>query len=481
MGTTETKTEGQRLNDELVFKTKNGWEGVNEAELRDVEAFAARYKAFLNAGKTERELSALLLERLRAAGFADIKEVLARGRKLEAGDKVFQDIHGKALNFAVLGTRPVRDGLSILGAHLDSPRIDLKANPLYENAEFAFFDTHYYGGIKKYQWLTIPLALHGVVFDAAGTKRAIRVGEAEDDPVFVITDLLPHLAQEQQNKKLSEFITGEELDVLAGSAPFTDDKAENKVKLNALRIMRELFGITEADFASAEISAVPAYKARDVGFDRSMIGAYGHDDRCCAFASIEAALQFERAVPERTVVCTLTDKEETGSAGNTGADTRSFEDFTAYLCAASAAGYSGIDTRLALNNSRMLSSDVNAAFDPSYESVYDKKNCSYFGKGIAISKYTGRGGKFGASDANAEYVRQVIGIFDQAAVRWQYGALGKVDRGGGGTIALHYARLGVNVLDCGIPVLSMHSPFEVISKIDLWTAYRAYLAFLKAA
>lgn len=477
----EEKTEGQMLGEKLGFKIKNAWETASNADLEAVEAFAGRYKFFLNTGKTERELTAQTIERLRKAGFIDIQDALASNDKLVPGTKVYQNIHGKALNFAVLGKKPLSEGAAIVGAHLDSPRIDLKTNPIYEDTDFVLFDTHYYGGIKKWQWPTVPLALHGVIFGKDGEKQTICVGEDEEDPVFVITDLLPHLSQDFDNKKISEYITGEELDILAGSAPFKDEKATDKVKLNLLRILNEKYGITEAGFASAEIEAVPAQRARDVGFDRSMIGAYGHDDKCCAFASIEAVLTIAgiNAAPEKTVVCVLTDKEEIGSMGNTGAEARSFEDFMAYLIAKTTDPYHDLALRRALGNSAMLSSDANAAFDPNFASVFDKKTCSYLGKGIAISKYTGSRGKYGGSDANAEFLHKTLAIFDQNGVQWQYGNLGKVDKGGGGTIALHFARLGIEVLDCGIPVLSMHSPFEVISKIDLWITYKASLAFLQ--
>ncbi|MDR0637611.1 MAG: aminopeptidase [Spirochaetaceae bacterium] len=484
---TEEKTEGEKLGEKLGFKIKNTWETAEDADLEAAEAFARRYKAFLNAGKTERELTEQTAARLREAGFADIEDALRAPEALGPGAKVYQNIHGKALNFAVLGKRPLAEGAVIVGAHLDSPRIDLKTNPVYEDTEFALFDTHYYGGIKKWQWLTVPLALHGVIFGKDGEKKTIRVGEDEDDPVFVITDLLPHLSRDYDDKKITEYITGEELDILAGSRPYKDEKAADKVKLNLLRILNEKYGITEADFAGAEIEAVPAQKARDVGFDRSMIGAYGHDDKCCAFASIEAVLDIARRAeaPQKAVVCALTDKEEIGSMGNTGAEARNFEDFIAFLLAKNGAkavggGFSGdIELRRALGNSAMLSSDVNAAFDPNFAPVFDKKTCSYLGKGIAISKYTGSRGKYGGSDANAEFLHKVLAILDKNGVRWQFGNLGKVDKGGGGTIALHFARLGIEVLDCGIPVLSMHSPFEVISKIDLWTTYQGYLAFLQ--
>ncbi|MDR2807901.1 MAG: aminopeptidase, partial [Spirochaetaceae bacterium] len=337
----EEKTEGQMLGEKLGFKIKNAWETISDTDLKAVEDFARIYKVFLNGGKTERELTAQTIERLRKAGFIDIQDALASKDKLAPGTKVYQNIHGKALNFAVLGEKPLSEGAAIVGAHLDSPRIDLKTNPIYEDADFVLFDTHYYGGIKKWQWPTVPLALHGVIFGKDGAKQTICVGEDEDDPVFVITDLLPHLSQDWDNKKMSEYITGEELDILAGSVPFKDEKATDKVKLNLLRILNEKYGITEADFASAEIEAVPAQRARDVGFDRSMIGAYGHDDKCCAFAAIEAVLAIAdmKVAPEKTIVCVLTDKEEIGSMGNTGAEARNFEDFIAYLIAKSAGSY----------------------------------------------------------------------------------------------------------------------------------------------
>ncbi|MDR0877683.1 MAG: aminopeptidase, partial [Treponema sp.] len=410
--------------------------------------------------------------------------------KLTPGTRVYQTIRGKSLAAAIIGELPLSDGINIVGAHVDSPRIDLKTNPLYEDAEFAMFDTHYYGGIKNYQWTTIPLAMHGVFIGKDGKRRDICIGEDEGDPVFTITDLLPHLAREQMQKKASEFIDGEALDVLAGSRPYKDKKAKDRVKLNLLSLFFEKYGVTEEDFAGAEIELVPAGRARDVGLDRSMIGAYGHDDRCCAYAAFSALLEIAAgktsgksnpAEKRKTVVCLLTDKEEIGSVGNTGAASRLFENFISYLCVKTFDSYSEIDLRLALSKSSMLSADVNAAFDPNFESVYDKKTSSYFGKGIVLTKATGRGGKFGGSEANAEFCQKVQALLKKNKVQWQFGDLGKVDKGGGGTIALDVANLGVEVLDCGIPVLSMHSPFEVISKIDLYTTYKGYIAFFRDA
>jgi aspartyl aminopeptidase len=484
--TEETKSEGQLLSEKLCFDIKNCWDTAAAADIKEAEQFAKNYKVFLNRGKTEREFVAAALDLLRKKGFIDIETILDKNSKkdrLKPGAGVYQNIRGKSLVFAVIGKVSAAGGVNILGAHVDSPRIDLKTNPLYENTGFALFDTHYYGGIKHYQWTTIPLALHGVVIGKDGKRRDVCIGEDEGDPVFTITDLLPHLAREQMQKKASEFIDGEELDALAGSRPYQDGKAKDRVKLNLLNILYEKYGIVEEDFAGAEFELVPAHKARDLGLDRSMIGAYGHDDRCCAYAALHAVLDLvsEKEPLEKTAVCVLTDKEEVGSMGNTGAQSRVFENFIAYLCLKTEVSYSEIALRRALDGSSMLSADVNAAYDPNFDSVYDKKTASYFGKGLVLSKYTGRGGKFGGSEASAEFCQKVQGILNRNKIRWQYGNLGKVDQGGGGTIAQHVANLGVDVLDCGVPVLSMHSPFEVISKIDLYVTYKGYGAFLRDA
>jgi aspartyl aminopeptidase len=475
----EQKTEGQRLAEKLTFEIKSCWETIGENDKDAIAEFAEQYKKFIDKGKTEREFNAECLSILKEEGFIDIETALSQGKKLKAGDKVYQNNRGKSLVFAAVGRAAVKEGVNIVGAHIDSPRIDLKTNPFYEDGGFAIFDTHYYGGIKHYQWTTIPLAMHGVMFNKKGEKQTVCIGEEESDPVFVITDLLPHLAQDQMQKKANEFVRGEELDVLAGSEPFKDEKVKDKVKLTILNLLNQKYGVTEETFASAEIEFVPAHKARDVGLDRSLIGAYGHDDRCCAYAAFRAALERSEGTPEKTAVCLLTDKEEIGSMGNTGAQSRFFENFIAYLCSQTVENYSDIDLRLALNRSAMLSADVNAAYDPNFSDVFDKKTASYCGKGLALSKYTGVRGKVGGSDANAEFLQKTQAVLDKHNVRWQFGNLGKVDKGGGGTIAQYAANLGVDALDCGIPVLSMHSPFEVISKIDLWTAYRGYVAFLK--
>jgi len=373
----------------------------------------------------------------------------------------------------VVGKRPFTDGINMLGAHIDSPRIDMKQNPLYEDSDLGYLDTHYYGGIKKYQWTALPLAMHGVFIDENGKEITVCIGEDEGDPVFTITDLLPHIAQDQMQKKASEVIEGEDLDILVGSRPYNDEKVKEKVKLQLLSILNKKYGITERSFASAEIEFVPAFKSADVGLDRSMIGAYGHDDRCCAYPALRAIMEIAAgSTPAKTVLCYLSDKEETGSYGNTGAHSHALENFTAFLSGEA-------DHRLTFTNSAMLSADVNSAYDHAYASYYEKRNSAFVGKGIALTKYTGARGKSGASDANAAFCARVQAVMDANKVAWQFGEIGKVDKGGGGTIALHMAKYGMEVLDCGIAVLSMHSPFEIISKVDLYVTYQGYLAFLR--
>ncbi|MCL2213998.1 MAG: aminopeptidase [Treponema sp.] len=472
------KNKKEKLSDRLFYKLKNCWEGIDKKTEKEVEDFALSYKQFLDKGKTERECVDAICELLDKDGFVNVETL--KDKKPDSGMKIYQNIKGKSVLAAVIGKKSAVGGFNILGAHIDSPRLDLKQNPLYEDNDLALFDTHYYGGIKKYQWTTIPLSMHGVFVKEDGKRIPVRIGEDPGDPVFTVTDLLIHLAKEQMEKKASVVVEGEDLDILAGSRPYNDTKNEEKekVKLALLDLLNKKYGITEKDFASAEIEFVPAFKASDVGLDRSMIGAYGHDDRSCAFPSLRAltTMAREKNVPDKTLVCYLSDKEEIGSAGNTGARSYNFEKFLAYLC-----GGSDADFRKCLLNSAMLSADVDAAYDPSYAGVFDKKNGSFIGKGLSLSKYTGTGGKYGASDANAEFCAKIQSILDRNNVQWQFGELGKVDKGGGGTIALYAAQLGIEVLDCGVPVLSMHSPFEVISKIDLYTTYRGYVAFLREA
>jgi len=470
------KNKKEKLSDKLLYKVKNCWDGIDKKTEKEVEELASLYKQFLDKGKTERECVDITCELLNKNGFVNIDTL--KGKKPDTGMKVYQNIKGKSVIAAVIGKKSAAEGFNILGAHIDSPRLDLKQNPLYEDSDLALFDTHYYGGIKKYQWTTIPLSMHGVFIDDNGKKFNICIGEDPGDPVFTVTEILIHLAKEQMEKKASAAVEGEDLDILAGSRPYDDKDEKERVKLALLDILNKKYGITEKDFACAEIEFVPAFKASDIGLDRSMIGAYGHDDRCCAFPALRALLDIsrEKSAPDKTLVCYFSDKEEIGSAGNTGARANNFEYFLAYLC-----GGADADIRKCFMNSSMLSADVDGAFDPSYANVFDKKNNAFLGKGIALTKYTGSGGKYGASDANAEFCAKVQAILNKNNVQWQYGEIGKVDKGGGGTIALYAAQLGMEVLDCGVPVLSMHSPFEVISKIDLYTTYRAYIAFLRDA
>ncbi|HPV02085.1 MAG TPA: aminopeptidase [Clostridiales bacterium] len=473
----EKKTEGQKLEERLSYKRQNVWERVDEEYIKKAFDFCEEYKSFLNASKTEREFAANTEKLAIAAGFRKLEDLAASNTRLKPGDKVCFINRKKSAVLAVIGKRPVSEGVNIIGAHIDAPRLDLKQNPLYEDTEMAFFKTHYYGGIKKYQWLTIPLAIHGVVVKGDGTPVEIVIGENEDDPVFSITDLLPHLAREQMQKKMSEAVSGEGLNVLLGSLPFRDDKVKEKVKLTILDILNKRYGIVEEDFQSAELEMVPAQKFRDVGFDKSMVGGYGQDDRVCAYPALRALLDID--TPDRTAVCLLTDKEEIGSMGNTGAQSNMLQDFLANIIALTEDNYSDLKLRSCLSKSRMLSADVNAAVDPNYDSVYEKRNATYLGHGIVLQKYGGSRGKYDSSDASAEFVGEIRKLFNDNGIMWQTGELGKVDEGGGGTIAQYAANLGIDVIDCGIAVLSMHSPFEITSKIDIYMSYNAYKVFLK--
>ncbi len=471
----EMKTEGEKLQEKLFFKQKTIWETATETEIKMSFDFSEEYKAFLDSSKTEREFITNAKKLADSVGFVPLDDLMKKNARVTPGTKVYYINRNKSAVFAVIGKSPLEDGVNILGSHVDSPRIDLKQNPLYEDTGLAFFKTHYYGGIKKYQWLTIPLAIHGIVIKGDGTPVEIVIGEEEDDPVFNITDLLPHLAKEQMQKKMSEAVTGEGLNLLLGSIPYKDEKVKEKVKLNILNMLNKRYGIVEEDFQSAELEIVPAQKSRDVGFDKSMVGGYGQDDRVCAYPALKAVIDIE--VPERTAVCLLTDKEEIGSMGNTGAQSNLLPDFIANLIALSTDNYSDLKVRSCLSKSKMLSADVNAAVDPNYESVYEKRNATYLGRGIVLQKYTGSRGKYDSSDASAEFIGEVRKLFNDNKVIWQTGELGKVDEGGGGTIAQYAANLGIDVLDCGIPVLSMHSPFEITSKVDIYSTYNAYKVF----
>ena len=420
------------------------------------------------------------MEKAEKAGFVNLEKVIAEHTALKAGDRVYANNMGKGMALFVIGKESMEKGMNILGAHIDSPRLDLKQDPLYEDTDFAMLDTHYYGGIKKYQWVTLPLALHGVIAKKDGTVVKVNVGDKPGDPVFGVSDLLIHLSGEQLEKKAAKVIEGENLDLLIGSIPMQteDEKVKEKVKANIMNLLSKEYGIEEEDFLSAEIEVVPAGEAKDYGFDRSMIMGYGHDDRVCAYPSFEAMLVSEN--PEITSVCLLVDKEEIGSVGASGMQSRFFENTVAEVMAA-AGSYSELALRRALANSKVLSSDVSAAFDPNFPSVMTKRNTAYFGKGLVFNKYTGSRGKGGSNDANAEYIGKLRNIMDTNEVSFQTAELGKVDQGGGGTIAYILANYGMNVIDSGVPVLNMHAPWEIISKVDLYEAYRGYIAFLKEA
>ena len=466
------KTEGEKLKEELFHNKKNGWEVATEEEKQNIFKFCDEYMYFLDKAKTEREAVEFSTDILVKNGFRNIEEV----NSLNPGDKVYYINRDKNVFVAVIGKQDLEKGINIVGAHIDSPRLDLKPNPLYEDTGFAYLKTHYYGGIKKYQWTTIPLAIHGVIVKANGEKVKINIGEDESEPIFTITDLLPHLAQEQMEKKLKSGIEGEALNLLIGSIPYDDSKVTEKVKLNILNILNQKYGIKEVDFLSSEIELVPAFKARSLGFDSSMIASYGQDDRICAYTSLRAILDVE--VPEKTAVCILADKEEIGSVGNTGMESNVFDTFVAEILNKTNQNKVNLLDKV-FCNSKMLSADVDAGLDPIYASVSEKNNASMLGKGIGMCKYTGARGKSGASDANAEYVAEVRKMLEENGILYQISELGKVDVGGGGTIAYIFANKGIDVIDCGVPVLSMHAPYEVTSKYDVYSAYKTYKAFMK--
>lgn len=457
------------------MERKTAWEKYSQEEKQNVFDFAEGYRKFLSKGKTERECVKLAVEDAKAHGYVDIEEVLRDGRKINPGDKIYGVCMNKMLAMFHIGQEPLEKGMNILGAHIDSPRIDLKQNPIYEDTKLAMLDTHYYGGVKKYQWVALPLALHGVVAKKDGTVTEIHIGEEASDPVLGISDLLIHLSGDQMQKKASVVVEGEDLNVLVGSIPLKDEEKE-PVKKQILSLLKEKYGMEEDDFISAELEIVPAGEARDYGFDRSMIMGYGHDDRVCAYPSYQAMFAVEN--PVRTSVALLVDKEEIGSVGATGMHSQYFENLVAEILYASGEE-SSIKLRRALMNSRMLSSDVSAAFDPNYPSVMEKNNCAYLGLGLTFNKYTGSRGKSGSNDANAEYMARIRRIMDDANVSWQTAELGKVDQGGGGTIAYIMANYGMEVIDSGVAVLNMHAPWEIISKADLYEAYRGYVAFLE--
>ncbi|MBO4877068.1 MAG: aminopeptidase [Ruminococcus sp.] len=463
----EKKTAAQKLKEKLFLDRQNGYYTMTDEDIKASSEFAELYKDFLDKSKTEREAVSYAVALLKKKGFKEFR----KGKKLKAGDKIYKINRGKAVLISVIGSAPIAEGVRLCAAHIDSPRLDMKQNPLYEDNEMALLKTHYYGGIKKYQWTTIPLSLHGVVIKADGTSVTVNIGEDDKDPVFCVSDLLPHLAAEQMSRPASKLIRGEDLNIIVGSRPFSKDKESESVKLNIMNILFEKYGITEADLVSAELEAVPAFKARDIGFDRSLIGGYGHDDRCCSFPALMAAVDSSK--PVHTSVTVLTDKEETGSDGNTGLRSSYLRYFIEDI--AEALGEQGRDV---LSASECLSADVNAAFDPSFPEVNERRNCAYVNKGVCITKYTGARGKSGTSDASAEFTGRIRRLMDSKGVLWQTGELGKVDEGGGGTVAAYIANLDVDTIDMGVPVISMHAPFEIISKIDLYSAYKAFAAFI---
>lgn len=460
------------------MERRNAWKIYTADQLKELDQINSRYKVCLDEGKTERECVRLTVKEIEKKGYRDLKDIKGN---LKAGDKVYAVCMGKSIAMFQIGKEPLENGMNILGAHIDSPRIDVKQNPLYENEDLAYLDTHYYGGIKKYQWVTLPLALHGVIVKTDGTVQKVNIGEKEDDPVFVVTDLLIHLAGKQMEKKASAVIEGEKLDLLIGSRPLEkeeglDEDEKDAVKANVMKILTDYYNMEEEDFLSAELEIVPAGKARDCGLDRSMILAYGQDDRVCAFTSLFAMLDVEDI--ERTSCCILVDKEEIGSVGATGMHSRFFENVVAELVALTE-GESDLKVRRALQNSKMLSSDVSAAYDPMYAEAFEKRSAAFFGRGLVFNKFTGARGKSGSNDANAEYLAEVRRAMNAEDVSYQFAELGKVDLGGGGTIAYIMANYGMEVIDSGVAVLSMHAPWEVTSKADVYEAYRGYKSFLR--
>ncbi len=463
----------KELYNKLAYKTRNVYTVLTPEEKKEMLDMCDDYRAFLDNGKTERECVREAVKMAEENGFVPFKEK----DSLKPGDKVYMINRKKNVLLAVIGTNDITDGINIVGAHIDSPRLDLKQNPLYQSKEMALLKTHYYGGIKKYQWTAIPLAIHGVAYTKDGEQVEICIGEKESDPVFCITDLLPHLSQEQMSKKLSEAIEGEALNVLIGGMGVNDSDIDYSVKFNILNILNITYGITEEAFLSAELEIVPCFKAKNVGVDNSFVGAYGQDDRVCAYTALRSI--FEIKNPERTAVCLLVDKEEIGSTGNTGMLSRFFDMAVAEIIEKVKGSCGMVDFNKTIRNSACMSSDVSAAVDPNYENAFERMNASYAGRGMALMKYTGSRGKSGASDASSEFVHEIMSIMNKNNIVWQTCELGKVDHGGGGTIAMYVANLNMDVIDCGVPVLSMHSPFEVTAKGDIYMAYKAYVAFYK--
>ncbi|MCM1157753.1 MAG: aminopeptidase [Bacteroidales bacterium] len=459
------------------MENKNAWNSYGKKELKEVEKLSREYRKFLDHGKTERECVKYIVKMAKEAGYEDLEDIRKSDRQLKTGDKIFAVNMKKAVALFQIGTAPLVDGLNILGAHIDSPRMDIKQNPLYEDTDLAYLDTHYYGGIKKYQWVTLPLAIHGVVVKKDGEVIDMVIGEDDKDPVFGVTDLLIHLAGEQMEKKANKVVEGEQLDILVGSRPL-DGEEKEPVKKMILSVLKKKYGMEEEDFLSAELEIVPAGKARDAGLDSSMVMGYGQDDRVCAYTSVEAMLQMKKV--ERTACCLLVDKEEIGSVGATGMQSRFFENVVAEIMNV-AGEYTELNLKKCLAASYMLSSDVSAAYDPNFANVFEKRNAAYLGRGMVFNKFTGSRGKSGSNDANAEYIGKLRKIMDDNRVAFQTAELGKVDIGGGGTIAYILSLYGMNVIDSGVAVLNMHAPWEITSKADIYEAMKAYKAFLKDA
>ncbi len=464
------KTQAELLKEKLFATHKNVYEVCDEREILKAYEYCGDYMKFLNDAKTERECVTEAVKKLDTAGFVPFEY----GKKYATGDKFYLNNRGKALYAVVMGKKSLEEGLSVAAGHIDSPRIDLKQNPLYEEGGMAFFKTHYYGGIKKFQWVTIPLALHGVIVKEDGTVINVCIGEDESDPVFYITDVLPHLGKDQAAKTVANVFTGENLNILVGSRPYDDDKISEKIKLNILALLNEKYDVTEADLLSSELCLVPSARARDIGFDRSLIGAYGHDDRVCSYPILTAILDMAQNTPEYTSVTILADKEEIGSEGNTGMQSFAFENMLVEM-----AVNAGVNPRRMFANSKCLSADVTACFDPNFAEVYETRNAAFINKGVAMNKFTGARGKSSTNDAHAEYVAYIRNIFNKAGCVWQMSELGKVDQGGGGTVAMYLAKLDIDTVDVGVPVLSMHAPYEVVSKTDVYMAYKAFRAFFE--
>ena len=464
----EENTKTKELKESLFINQKDAYSLMSENEEKTAYDYCDGYKKFLDLCKTEREAVAYAVKYLESNGFVPFEY----GKKYFPGDKIYFNNRGKSIYIITVGKNGLENGLHIAAAHVDSPRIDLKQNPLYEDGGFAFFKTHYYGGIKKFQWVTIPLSLHGVIVKKDGEVINVSIGEDDSDPVFYITDVLPHLGKDQAAKTMGAAFTGEQLNVLCGSRPYGKDSESDRIKLNVLYLLNQKYGITEADFMSSELCLVPSAKARDVGFDRSLIGSYGHDDRVCAYPILTAAVSCSKTVPEHTQVTIFADKEEIGSEGNTGMQTYAFNDILTEI-----ALNRGENPRIMFANSKCLSADVNACFDPNFAEVYEPKNSAFINKGVSVTKFTGSRGKSETNDAHAEYVAYVRNLLDKNSVVWQTGELGKVDQGGGGTVAMYLAKLNIDVIDVGVPVISMHAPFEIVSKADVYSAYKAFESF----